>query len=115
MALINWSMVRPCQRAMKPVPPPSIAPVTPTIGQLPSVVAKPCCLVAASTMPTLTPPPHVTVFAVGSTCTEHMRSMRMTSDLLKETPLWPPFVRHSSWPMSVAQLRSADTSLALVG
>ena len=51
------SIVSPIHRAIKPTPPPIVAPMHPTDGALPSVTARPCEAHAASTSQFRAPPP----------------------------------------------------------
>ena len=61
------SMVRPPERAMCPIPPPSVSPPTPVVPMMPQGTAPPASCVAASTSFQTQPPPTRTVRAAAST------------------------------------------------
>ena len=87
------SMVRPPERAMCPMPPPSVSPPTPVVPMMPQGTAPPASCVAASTSFQTQPPPTRTVRAAASTSMLLIPARSMTtpsSQTPRPPPLWPP-------------------------
>mmetsp|Transcript_59780 Transcript_59780/g.96822 ORF Transcript_59780/g.96822 Transcript_59780/m.96822 type:complete len:235 (-) Transcript_59780:71-775(-) len=111
------SIVSPIHRAIKPTPPPIVAPMHPTDGALPSVTARPCEAHAASTSQFRAPPPIFTVGGVAeaSTSTELSLIMSRISAFDMETVECPPHLIATETLCLFANFRMPATSADELG
>src|SRR5215216_2512537 len=96
-APIRWSEVTPYFLPRIPSPPPRVSPATPTSGQVPAGMARPCSWSDSYTPPRRAPAP--TVATPPETDTEPIGVTSMTTPRLTERPAkqWPPLrVAHSN-------------------
>ncbi len=107
------SIVNPCIRLNQPQPPPSVRPPTPVWLTVPAGTASPCSWVAASSSPSVAPPPTRARRASGSTTTWRigLRSIITppSGTAAPQYPCPPPRTATSS-PESWAYRSAAATS-----
>ena len=72
------SQAKPKARSSQPEPPPRVKPARPVVDTRPPVRARPCCWVARSNSPHVSPAPAVTVRASGSTLTDFIGRTSIT-------------------------------------
>jgi hypothetical protein len=95
----------PNLRSYQPEPPPRVRPATPVVETRPPVVASSCGWQAASKSAQMAPPCAVAVRAPGSTVTEFILRMSITTPpSVRQAPptLWPPPRTATSSPFSWA-------------